>query len=180
MSGGRSPASRVDASGTCGGGTRTVSTTSWRAATGASPSVTSRCVTIRISADPFREGENMIGIAHHHRLQAVLLGAFLPAAVAVGELRAQQKASDFLHEISVPEEEAIARRVLASPAVARAMEYIRGAEAETVREWLQLCNAYGPSGDEIYRANLLHKLMRMYGLENVHIDDQRNVIGIRR
>jgi acetylornithine deacetylase/succinyl-diaminopimelate desuccinylase-like protein len=122
----------------------------------------------------------MIGIAHHHRLQAVLLGAFLPAAVAVGELRAQQKASDFLHEISVPEEEAIARRVLASPAVARAMEYIRGAEAETVREWLQLCNAYGPSGDEIYRANLLHKLMRMYGLENVHIDDQRNVIGIRR
>src|SRR5690606_31649510 len=34
--------------------------------------------------------------------------------------------------------------------------------------------------DEIYRSRLLYKLFRIYGLENVHIDDELNVIGIRR
>ena len=82
--------------------------------------------------------------------------------------------------LPVPQEEAVARRVLNSAPMKSALDYINGSDEETVREWLSLCNAHGPSGDEIFRARHLWKLMRMYGLENVHIDDRRNVIGIRK
>jgi acetylornithine deacetylase/succinyl-diaminopimelate desuccinylase-like protein len=75
---------------------------------------------------------------------------------------------------------AAARQVLQSPAMSRALAYIDGAEAETVQEWLSLCNAYGPSGDEGRRSRLIYRLFRIYGLDNVHIDDALNVIGIRR
>ncbi len=83
----------------------------------------------------------------------------------------------------VPEysrELAIARQLLADPLVKKAMDYVDASDEETVREWLSLCNTYGPNGDEIYRSRLISRLMRIYGLENVHIDDARNVIGIRR
>jgi len=73
-----------------------------------------------------------------------------------------------------------ARRVLQSPALTRALAYVDGAEAETVQEWLSLCNAYGPSGNEGRRSRLIYRLFRIYGLDNVHIDDALNVIGIRR
>ncbi len=87
----------------------------------------------------------------------------------------------------VTQELAVARQVLASPRVQAAFEYLEGAQEETVREWLSLCNAYGPQnasgydtkGAEIYRSRLLYKLFRIYGLEKVHIDDMWNVIGIR-
>ena len=72
-----------------------------------------------------------------------------------------------------------ARRMLNSPEMQRAFQYVEGSEKETVQEWLSLCNAYGPSGDEIRRSRLLFKLFRIYGLENVHIDDALNVIGVR-
>ena len=73
-----------------------------------------------------------------------------------------------------------ARRVLTTPKMAAAVAYVDGADDETVQEWLSLCNAYGPSGDEIQRSRLIYKLFRIYGLENVHIDDEYNVVGIRR
>jgi acetylornithine deacetylase/succinyl-diaminopimelate desuccinylase-like protein len=73
-----------------------------------------------------------------------------------------------------------ARQLLQTPQLRRAMEYIDGSDAETVQEWLQICNAYGPEGDEIYRSRLLYKLFRIYGLDNVRIDDARNVVGVRR
>ncbi len=73
-----------------------------------------------------------------------------------------------------------ARQVLQSPAVKAALQYVDNSDSETVREWLSVCNAYGSQGDEIYRSRLIYKLFRIYGLENVHIDDGRNVIGIRR
>jgi acetylornithine deacetylase/succinyl-diaminopimelate desuccinylase-like protein len=69
--------------------------------------------------------------------------------------------------------------VLASPRMADALSYLTGAEAETVQEWLSICNAYGPSGDEGARSRLLYKLLRIYGLRDVHIDDAFNVIGVR-
>ena len=72
-----------------------------------------------------------------------------------------------------------ARRVLATPQMKQAIAYVDGSDEETVQEWLSLCNAYGPSGNEIGRSRLIYKLFRIYGLENVHIDDQYNVVGIR-
>ncbi len=90
----------------------------------------------------------------------------------------------------VSREAAVARRILETPQVQSAMQYVDEADAETIQEWLSLCNAYGPSGGqsemsrlghgtEIYRSRLLYKLFRIYGLERVHIDDEGNVIGIR-
>ena len=89
---------------------------------------------------------------------------------------------DLLQAQAVPdltEELRVARQTLSSPQVQRAFEYVEGSESETVQEWLSLCNAYGPSGEEIRRSRLLFKLFRIYGLENVHIDDALNVIGVR-
>jgi acetylornithine deacetylase/succinyl-diaminopimelate desuccinylase-like protein len=73
----------------------------------------------------------------------------------------------------------VARQVMNSPQMQMAFDYVAGSEEETVREWLSLCNAYGPAGEEIRRSRLLYKLFRIYGLENVHIDDALNVIGVR-
>lgn len=83
---------------------------------------------------------------------------------------------------SVPDltrELATARRTLAAPTVQAAMAYVDHAEAESLEEWVSLCNAYGPSGNETNRSRLLYRLFRIYGLTNVHIDDALNVIGVR-
>lgn len=77
-------------------------------------------------------------------------------------------------------ETAAARQVLESARAQDAFRYVSGAEEETVREWLSLCNASGPSGNEAERSRLLYKLFRIYGLEDVRIDDAWNVIGVRR
>lgn len=73
-----------------------------------------------------------------------------------------------------------ARQLLDNPQVKLALQYIDNSDDETVQEWLSVCNAYGPQGDETYRSRLLYKLFRIYGLDNVHIDDARNVIGVRK
>jgi acetylornithine deacetylase/succinyl-diaminopimelate desuccinylase-like protein len=74
---------------------------------------------------------------------------------------------------------AVVRRTIASAPVQAAFTYLRGAGDETVQEWMSLCNASGPSGFEARRSRLIYKLFRIYGLENVHIDDALNVIGVR-
>jgi len=74
----------------------------------------------------------------------------------------------------------VARAALAAPQVQNALAYAESSTQETVQEWLSLCNAYGPQGNELHRARLIYKLMRIYGLQRVHIDDAFNVIGIRR
>jgi acetylornithine deacetylase/succinyl-diaminopimelate desuccinylase-like protein len=87
---------------------------------------------------------------------------------------AQIVAPDYSREVQT------VRQSLASPQVKRAMDYVDQSDDETVQEWLSVCNAYGPQGDETYRSRLLYKLFRIYGLENVHIDDARNVVGVRK
>jgi acetylornithine deacetylase/succinyl-diaminopimelate desuccinylase-like protein len=99
--------------------------------------------------------------------------AAVVACVAVDAGLAQPVTPDVGPELQV------ARQVMNAARMQRAFEYVDGSEAETVREWLSICNAYGPQADEIQRSRLLYKLFRIYGLENVHIDDARNVIGIR-
>ena len=83
-------------------------------------------------------------------------------------------------EVDVSDELRSVRQVLATQQLTEALQYVDRSRDETVQEFLGVCNAHGPSGDEIYRARHIFKLFRIYGLENVHIDDKRNVIGIRR
>jgi acetylornithine deacetylase/succinyl-diaminopimelate desuccinylase-like protein len=83
------------------------------------------------------------------------------------------------------EELAVVRAAMDSPELRAAMTYVdrvqsTAAERDLViQEWIGICNAYGPSGDEIFRSRHIAKLFKIYGLEKVHIDDEWNVIGIR-
>ncbi len=115
---------------------------------------------------------------------------FFVVAGLVLVLRSTPGAAQAVAYPNVDEELSAARQMLQTPRVQDAMTYVDGSDEETIREWLQLCEAYGPSGpqsemarsghgDEIYRSRLLYRLFRIYGLEKVHIDDELNVIGIR-
>ena len=108
-------------------------------------------------------------------MKPVLAGAVL--ALSAFPAFAQEEGTRVL---KVPQEETLARKVMDSAPMKKALEYVNASDDETIIEWLSLCNAHGPSGDEIFRARHIWKLLRMYGLENVHIDDRNNVIGIRR
>jgi acetylornithine deacetylase/succinyl-diaminopimelate desuccinylase-like protein len=75
-----------------------------------------------------------------------------------------------------------AKATLALPVMQKAMKYIeskQGDPKELIDTWVGLCNAAGPSGDEIYRSTHVKKLFQIYGLEDVHIDGALNVIGVR-
>jgi hypothetical protein len=98
-------------------------------------------------------------------------------AVASVAMAAPAAARQDVPDLSVELE--VVGRVMSSPRLEAAFAYVMGSEEETVQEWLSLCNAYSPSGNEIQRSRLLFKLFRIYGLENVHIDDALNVIGVR-
>jgi len=108
--------------------------------------------------------------------QFACLAVFLVATAFPPPVRAQ------LHTPDVSAEEADLRRVLATPAMREAMRFMEREQAhpdDVVQEWLGICNAYGPEGDEIYRSRHIYKLFRIYGLEDVHIDEEWNVIGVR-
>ena len=98
----------------------------------------------------------------------------LGASITVAAAAAQESLPDLSRELQV------ARQMMATEQVRNALAYIERSRDETVQEWLSLCNAYGPSGDEIYRSRLIYKLFRIYGLDQVRIDHLRNVVGVRR
>jgi acetylornithine deacetylase/succinyl-diaminopimelate desuccinylase-like protein len=84
--------------------------------------------------------------------------------------------------VDVADELRVVRAAMATPELTAALAYIgekQLAPHDILQEWIGLCNAYGPSGDEVYRSRHIKKLFQIYGLERVHIDDQWNVIGIR-
>ncbi len=83
-------------------------------------------------------------------------------------------------QVDLRDELDVTRQAAADRRVRAAFDYVQRSEAETVGEWLSLCNAYAPSGDEAPRSRLLYKLFRIYGLDDVRIDDAHNVIGVRR
>jgi len=105
-----------------------------------------------------------------------------PAALAAALALAAPSAAAQMVEVDVANEMQAVRTAIATPQLTAALAYVEELQAEPsdiLEEWIGLCNAYGPSGDEIYRANHIKKLFQIYGLENVHIDNQMNVIGIR-
>jgi acetylornithine deacetylase/succinyl-diaminopimelate desuccinylase-like protein len=107
----------------------------------------------------------------------IRLGAALGTLLAgAGPARAQLQAVDVSPEL------AIVRRAMATPQLTGALAYVESMQKEPgdlVEEWIGLCEAYGPSGDEIYRARHIKTMFQIYGLENVHIDAAGNVVGIR-
>jgi hypothetical protein len=80
---------------------------------------------------------------------------------------------------NVEQELRVVRDVLSSTALESALGYVERAREETLQEFIGVCNAHGPSQDEMYRSRHLLKLLQIYGLQKVHIDDEKNVIGIR-
>ncbi|HUQ98467.1 MAG TPA: M20/M25/M40 family metallo-hydrolase [Gemmatimonadaceae bacterium] len=113
-----------------------------------------------------------------HRCSTVtlILGCLLATPIALSGQRSRPPLPDLSKEV------AEAKATLGLPVTQRALQYIerkQGDPKELIDTWVGLCNAAGPSGDEIYRSTHIKKLFQIYGLENVHIDGALNVIGIR-
>jgi acetylornithine deacetylase/succinyl-diaminopimelate desuccinylase-like protein len=106
--------------------------------------------------------------------QVCFFSIVLLTLTAPSTAHAQRQVPDLTHELEV------SREILSTGEIQNAFAYVDRAEEETVQEWLSICNTYGPSGDEIYRSRQIFKLFRIYGLEDVRIDDLRNVIGVRK
>ena len=106
------------------------------------------------------------------RSSSALTGAVVMLSL-MGQALGAQPVPDLSTEV------ATARRTLAAPQVKAAMDYVERTKDETVREWLSLCEAYGPTGNEQQRSRLIYRLFRIYGLNDVRIDEERNVIGVR-
>jgi tripeptide aminopeptidase len=105
-----------------------------------------------------------------------LVPALFLAALMASPARAQVVTPD------VSAETKIMADLLATPGMKKAFDYIERMQQkpdDILQEWIGLCEAYAPEGDEIYRANYIYRIFRTYGLENVYIDDEKNVIGIR-
>ncbi len=106
--------------------------------------------------------------------------AALSAATVVFALSPAPAFSQGTPDLS--QEIATAQRTLATPVVQAAMSFVEGQQADpsdVIQDWLGVCNALGPSYDEIYRARHIYKMFRIYGLEQVYIDDEYNVVAVR-
>ena len=105
---------------------------------------------------------------------AWLFATVVLALASISGAVAQRETPDLSSELE------ITRQILSSVEIQNAFAYLDRAEEETVQEWVSLCNTYAPSGDELFRSRQIYKLFRIYGLEDVRIDDLRNVIGVRK
>jgi acetylornithine deacetylase/succinyl-diaminopimelate desuccinylase-like protein len=108
--------------------------------------------------------------------RAVGVAACILAAVVFEEAQAQargQVTPDLTQEL------AAVRQVLSSPQMTAALRYVDESDEETLQEFLQVCSAPGPSQDETYRSHIISRLLQIYGLDKVHLDDENNVIGVR-
>ena len=100
---------------------------------------------------------------------ALMFAASVPAA-------AQQQQPDLSKEV------ATVKRMMATPQLQSALKFVESQIAnpkDVIQDWLGVCNAPGPSRDEVYRARHIYKMFRIYGLEQVYIDDYKNVTAIR-
>lgn len=67
----------------------------------------------------------------------------------------------------------------AEPSVRRALDFARGAEADTVRDQIRLCEIPAPPFGEAKRAAAYADSMRAAGLTHVRVDNAGNVLGER-
>jgi acetylornithine deacetylase/succinyl-diaminopimelate desuccinylase-like protein len=88
----------------------------------------------------------------------------------------------------ISEELAIILEHLNTPELSAALDFVEAQQqgpADVIQDWIGVCNAYAPSqggglmGNEAYRSNYIYKMFRIYGLEQVYIDDDLNVVAVR-
>ena len=106
----------------------------------------------------------------------------LGVALAIAGCSLSSSVSAQVARPDVTEELKVVSRVMSDEQMKKAMAFIEREQAkpdDILQEFLGICNAYGPESDEGYRSRHLYKLFRIYGLENVHMDRELNVIGIR-
>ena len=74
---------------------------------------------------------------------------------------------------------AIGERLMADPAVTRALDAVRRNESEIIDEQIRLCEIEAPPFKEAARAAALKRMFDSLGLANVRIDAEGNVLGER-
>lgn len=87
-----------------------------------------------------------------------------------------------LQELDLRAEVEAVRRYMETPQLSAALAFVESQQADpadVIQDWLGVCNASGPSYDEIYRSRHIYKMFRIYGLEEVYIDDAYNVVAVR-
>ena len=85
-------------------------------------------------------------------LSAVLAGAAFHASAGA-------QALDLSSEV------AVVRRHLAAPQAAAALAFVErqiAEPADVIQDWIGVCNAHGPSHDEIFRARHIYKICLLY------------------
>jgi acetylornithine deacetylase/succinyl-diaminopimelate desuccinylase-like protein len=110
-----------------------------------------------------------------HSLKSLFLVLALTAGLS--QPATAQKPPDVSKELGV------VRKHLETGKLKSALEFVESQIADpsdVIQDWLGVCNALGPSNDEIFRSRQIYKMFRIYGLEEVYIDDLYNVIAIRR
>jgi acetylornithine deacetylase/succinyl-diaminopimelate desuccinylase-like protein len=70
-------------------------------------------------------------------------------------------------------------RLMADPAVRVALEAARSDEPRTIEDQIRICEIPAPPFKEAMRAKAYAELFRAAGLEDVRIDSEGNVIGVR-
>jgi acetylornithine deacetylase/succinyl-diaminopimelate desuccinylase-like protein len=106
-----------------------------------------------------------------------LCAALAVAAFSGSGLAAAPTAPDVSKEL------AVVKRNMDTPQLKSALAFVEkqiANPADVIQDWLGVCNALGPSHDEIFRARQIYKMFRIYGLEDVYIDDMHNVVAVRR
>jgi acetylornithine deacetylase/succinyl-diaminopimelate desuccinylase-like protein len=73
----------------------------------------------------------------------------------------------------------IGNRLLQDPAVRAALDAARGDEARTIEEQIRLCEVPAPPFKEAARAKVYADAFRAVGLQNVRLDREGNVLGVR-
>ncbi len=122
-------------------------------------------------------------VRHIHRRLASpftrITGRFL-SALAIAASLAGPAAAQVV--VDVPEELAVVRQSMATPQMREALAFVERQIVDpqyVIQDWTGVCNAYGPSRDELYRSNHIYKMFRIYGLEHVYIDRDLNVVAVR-
>ena len=68
--------------------------------------------------------------------------------------------------------------ITSRPEVQKALAYSDAHKDEILTEWRTITEIPAPSGQEAKRAAFVEKLLRSYGLSDIHIDESGNVIGV--
>jgi len=72
------------------------------------------------------------------------------------------------------------QRIMTSGKYREAIVFLAGDYERVVAEWIRLTEIPAPPFKEMQRARAYLELMRQYGLSDVHMDEEGNVIGLRK